>query len=321
MIIYHLISITLAVIIDCFIGDPSRWPHPVRWMGNFIALLDRHLNQGKYKKGKGIVLLLLVTTTVLVINLLVSWGAYEFHYIMGIIVEACLIATTISQKDLKTAALRVYKPLTDGDIEDARYQVSMIVGRDTEELDENEIIRATVETVAESIGDGITSSLFWAFIGGAPLAMMYRAVNTCDSMIGHKNEHYHVFGWASAKFDDVLNWIPSRITSFLMMLTNRVQYLKRKEAIKCWRVDAQKHPSRNSGFFEAAVALLLGIQLGGINYYNGLKSDRARMGISRRSLEKKDILHTIKIMQRAIFSFVIILWTGGGIIGIASAWF
>ena len=321
MIIYHLISITLAVIIDRIIGDPPHWPHPVRWMGNFIAMLDRCLNRGKHKKWKGIVLLLLVTITVLVISLLISWGAYQLHAVAGIIVEACLIATTIAQKDLGAAAMRVYVQLAAGDIENARYQVSMIVGRDTEELDEKEVTRAAVETVAESIGDGITSPLFWAFIGGAPLAIMYRAVNTCDSMIGHKNERYQDFGWASAKLDDILNWVPSRVTSFLMMLTNRTPHLKKKAAFKRWRTDAKKHPSPNSGFFEAAVALFLGVQLGGINYYGGIKSERAHMGICMRELEKKDILHTIKIMQRAVFAFVIILWIGGGIIAAAGAWF
>lgn len=321
MIIYHLISITLALIIDRIIGDPPDWPHPVRWMGNFIALLDRRLNRGRYKKWKGIVLLLLVTMTVLLMSFLISWSAYQLHAAAGMIVEACLIAVTIAQKDLGTAALRVYEPLAAGDIEKARYQVSMIVGRDTENLDEKEVTRAAVETVAESIGDGITSPLFWAFIGGAPLAIVYRAVNTCDSMLGHKNERYRDFGWASARLDDVLNWIPGRITTFLMMLTNRTPHLNRKEAFKRWYTDAKKHPSPNSGFFEAAVALFLGVQLGGVNYYKGVKSKRAHMGISRRELEKKDILHTIKIMERAVFAFVIILWIGGGIIAAAGAWF
>ncbi|GEN89517.1 adenosylcobinamide-phosphate synthase CbiB [Oceanobacillus sojae] len=321
MIIYRLISITLALIIDRAIGDPPHWPHPVRWMGNFISLLDRRLNHGKHKKRKGIVLLLLVTITVLFISLLISWGAYQLHPVAGIIVEAGLIAVTIAQKDLGAAALRVYEPLAAGDIESARYQVSMIVGRDTENLDEKEVTRAAVETVAESIGDGITSPLFWAFIGGAPLAIVYRAVNTCDSMIGHKNERYRDFGWAAAKLDDVLNWIPGRITTFLMMLTNRTPYLNRKEAFKRWYTDAKKHPSPNSGFFEAAVALFLGVQLGGVNYYKGIKSERAHMGINRRELEKRDILHTIKIMQRAVFAFVIILWIGGGVIAAAGAWF
>lgn len=321
MIIYHLISITLALMIDRIIGDPPQWPHPVRWMGNFIAMLDRRLNRGKYKKWNGIALLLLVTMTVLFISLLISWGAYQLHAIAGIIAEACLIAATIAQKDLGAAALRVYEPLAADDIENARYQVSMIVGRDTEELGEKEVTRAAVETVAESIGDGITSPLFWAFIGGAPLAIMYRAVNTCDSMIGHKNERYQDFGWASARLDDILNWIPSRVTGFLMMLTNRIPHLNKKEAFKRWHSDAKKHPSPNSGFFEAAVALFLGVQLGGVNYYRGIKSERAHMGICIRELEKRDVLHTINIMQRAVFAFVIILWIGGGIIAAAGAWF
>ncbi|MFD1064546.1 adenosylcobinamide-phosphate synthase CbiB [Oceanobacillus locisalsi] len=321
MIIYHLISITLAVIMDRFIGDPPNWPHPVRWMGSFIARLEKRLNHGRYQKWKGIALLFAVAITVLAISLLISWGAYQLHPAAGILAEACLIATTIAQKDLGTAARRVYEPLASGDMEQAHYQVSMIVGRDTEALEEEEITRATVETVAESIGDGITSPLFWALIGGAPLAILYREVNTCDSMIGHKNEQYQHFGWASAKFDDVLNWVPSRVTSFLMMFTNRIPYLKRKEALKRWREDARKHPSPNSGFFEAAVALFLGVQLGGINYYKGIKSERAHMGIRKRPLEKDDILHTIKIMQRAVLTFVIILWIGDGFLAAAGTWF
>ncbi|WP_152656891.1 adenosylcobinamide-phosphate synthase CbiB [Oceanobacillus sp. CFH 90083] len=320
MIIYHLISITLAVILDRMIGDPPQWPHPVRWMGNFIAMLNQRLNHGKHRKQRGGLLLLLVVITVLSISLLISWGAYQLHAAAGIIVEACLIVTTIAQKDLGAAALRVYEPLTAGDIKCARYQVSMIVGRDTDELDEKEVTRAAVETVAESIGDGITSPLFWAFIGGAPLAILYRAVNTCDSMIGHKNERYRDFGRAAAKLDDMLNWIPSRITSFLMMLTNRTPHLKRKAAFYRWLTDAKKHPSPNSGYFEAAIALFLSVQLGGVNYYGGIKSERAHMGINMRELEKKDILHAIKIMERTVTAFVMMLWIGGGIVAAAGTW-
>lgn len=321
MIIPHLISITLALIIDRIVGDPPDWPHPVRWMGKLISLLEKHLNHENHKRRKGIFLLLILMVVFFAVSLWVSWGAYQLHTIIGIIVEACMIASTIAQKDLGTAALRVYQPLAAGDLENARAEVAMIVGRDTDQLDEAEVTRAAVETVAESIGDGITSPLFWAIIGGAPLAIVYRVVNTCDSMIGHKNKRYQDFGWASAKLDDALNWIPSRITTFLMMLTNGTPHLKRKMAFKRWRTDAKKHPSPNSGFFEAAVALFLGVQLGGINYYQGVQSKRAYMGMKRRDLEKKDILHTIKIMHRAVFVFIIFLWIGGGLIAIARTWF
>lgn len=320
MVIHHLISMTLALVIDRIVGDPPNWPHPVRWMGMLIAKLDQYLNQGNHKKWKGILLLIIVLVTVFAATLLISWGAYQLHAFAGIVVEALIIATAIAQKDLGTAALRVYHPLSTGDLEKARQEVSMIVGRDTANLDEEGITRATVETVAESIGDGITSPLFWAVIGGAPLAMVYRVVNTCDSMVGYKNERYQNFGWASAKLDDVLNWIPSRITGFLMMLTNQTPNVKRKTAIKHWRIDARKHASPNSGFLEAAVALFLGVQLGGINYYKGVKSVRAYMGRNERMLEVKDILQTIKIMQRAVMAFAVFLWIGGGAVAAAIAW-
>lgn len=321
MIIHHLISITLALIIDRIIGDPPNWPHPVRWIGALIAELEKYLNKGNYRRWKGLLLLFLVTAIPLIITLLISWGAYQLHIVAGVVVEALIIATSIAQKDLKIAALRIYQPLSASKLEKARQEVSMIVGRDTAGLDEEGITRATVETVAESIGDGITSPLFWTAIGGAPLAVLYRAVNTCDSMVGYKNERYQDFGWASARFDDVLNWIPSRITGFLMMLTNDTPQLKKKAAVKQWYRDAKKHASPNSGFLEAAVALFLGVQLGGINYYKGIKSLRAFMGRNERKLVATDILHTIKVMQRAVFVFVIFLWIGGGTLAAAGTWF
>ncbi|MBN6205476.1 cobalamin biosynthesis protein CobD [Ralstonia pickettii] len=320
MVIHHLISMTLALIIDRIVGDPPNWPHPVRWMGMLIAKLDQYLNQGNHKKWKGILLLIIVSVVVFAATLSISWGAYQLHVLAGIVVEALVIATAIAQKDLGTAALRVYHPLSAGDLEKARHEVSMIVGRDTANLDEKGITRATVETVAESIGDGITSPLFWALIGGAPLAMVYRVVNTCDSMVGYKNERYQDFGWAAAKLDDVLNWIPSRMTGFLMMLTNHIPNIQKKTAFKHWRIDARKHASPNSGFLEAAVALFLGVQLGGINYYKGVKSVRAYMGRNERMLEVNDILQTIKIMQKAVMTFVVLLWIGGGVFAAAIAW-
>lgn len=320
MVIPHLISITIAWIIDRIIGDPPDWPHPVRWMGNLITKLDLRLNRGKHKRLTGSLFLFIMIMIAFWLSFLLVWGAYQIHLILGILVESIIVATTIAQKDLGTAALRVYNPLSEGELQRARFEVSMIVGRDTDNLDEEGITRATVETVAESIGDGITAPLFWSLIGGAPLAIVYRAVNTCDSMVGYKNERYAEFGWASAKFDDILNWIPSRITGYLMMITNDTPFMKKLEAMKHWRQDAKKHASPNSGFLEAAVALFLGVQLGGINYYKGIESKRALLGIKHRELEKKDILHTIKIMRRAVAVFMIFLWIGGAIFVVTSAW-
>lgn len=320
MVIPHLISITIAWIIDWFVGDPPNWPHPVRWMGNLIKRLNLRLNRGKHKKFTGILFLFIVIIIAFGLSFLLVWGAYQIHLIFGILIESIIIATTIAQKDLGTAALRVYNPLSEGELQRSRFEVSMIVGRDTDNLDEEGITRATVETVAESIGDGITAPLFWALIGGAPLAIVYRAVNTCDSMVGYKNARYRDFGWASARFDDVLNWIPSRITGFLMMVTKRTPHMKRQEAMKHWHQDAKKHASPNSGYLEAAVALFLGVQLGGINYYKGIESKRALLGMKHRELEKNDILHAIRIMRRAVAVFMIFLWIGGAIFVVTSTW-
>ncbi|MBD1221963.1 adenosylcobinamide-phosphate synthase CbiB [Virgibacillus halodenitrificans] len=320
MILHNLLSITFALIIDRLIGDPPTWPHPVKMIGSLILRLERFLNKGNHRKAKGIVLLVLI----LVIVFLVTWGivlaAYQIHSILGIAVEAMLIATTIAQKGLKEAALGVYQPLKDGDMEKAKQRVSMIVGRDTANLDESEITRATVETVAENCSDGITAPLFWACIGGAPLAMVYRAVNTCDSMVGYKNDQYLYFGWASARFDDVVNWIPSRLTGFCMMMANHSNILSKRQALSQLRQEAKKHPSPNSGWGEAAVAILLGVQLGGVNYYKGIKSERERMGQAIHQLQKEHIIQTNRIMTHTVWLFFILLWIGGGCIALTSTW-
>lgn len=241
-------------------------------------------------------------------------AAYRIHPMIGIIIETVMIATTIAQKGLKDAALNVYKPLARGEINQARRDLSMIVGRDTEGLAEQEITRGAIETVAENTSDGITAPLFWAMVGGGPFAMIYRAVNTCDSMVGYKNKTYEQFGFASAKMDDILNWIPSRVTSLLMVIVNRPAAGQTRKA--CWMVvkrDAKKHPSPNSGWGETAVAALLGIQLGGENRYQGVVSNRAVMGRKLVSLQKEHIIKSIAIMNSTTIFFVMFLWVMTGL--------
>ncbi len=229
IMVYHIYAITLAFLLDLLIGDPPKWPHPVKWMGMLIGRLDTKLNTGLHKKRNGIIMLLMVVLLVLVLTTGITYLAYQLHFIVGILVEAILISTTIAQKSLRGAGMEVYGPLVEGKMDEARLKLSYIVGRDTEKLDESEIVRGTIETVAENTSDGITAPLFWAFIGGASLAMVYRVINTCDSMVGYKNEKYSDFGWASAKLDDVVNWIPSRITGFLngISLSFQISYLEK----------------------------------------------------------------------------------------------
>ncbi|MBM7583835.1 adenosylcobinamide-phosphate synthase [Bacillus pakistanensis] len=320
MIAYHLIAITIAFILDIIIGDPLNWPHPVKWMGSYIAILEKWLNKGKHKGIKGFIMLFILIISILFIILPILWIGYSIHTFIGILIESILIMTTISQKSLRMAALDVLKPLTHNNLNEARIKLSYIVGRDTDSLSEEEIVRGTVETVAENTSDGITAPLFWGFIGGAPLALIYRCINTCDSMVGYKNERYKDFGFASAKLDDCVNWIPSRITGVILLLSQKPEYLSYKAAFTILLRDAKKHPSPNSGWGEAAIAASLGIQLGGINYYIGVKSNRARMGDPLVNLNQIHILKTVKIMHIACFFYLLLLWIGGVMFEITKAW-
>lgn len=320
MIVYHLISITLAYIIDLLVGDPPEWPHPVKWMGAMISFLEKRWNNGESKKRKGVAMLLFVLLIVFSIVFIIVLIGYKIHPFVGILLESIMISTTIAQKSLKVAALEVYHPLRAGHLVKAREKLSYIVGRDTDSLDEGEIARGVIETVAENTSDGVTAPLFWALIGGAPLAMVYRAANTCDSMVGHINDRFKEFGWASAKWDDVMNWIPSRLTGMIMLLGNRPE---KRSYRKAWMIlfrDAKKHPSPNSGWGEAAVAAIIGIQLGGINYYKGMVSNRAKMGDPLYPIDAEQIKKVNSILARTVFLFLLLLWIGGMIIDLAFTW-
>lgn len=316
----HLLSITLAIILDKIIGDPPSWPHPVKGMGKLIFLLDKKWNNGQKRRIKGLWMLMIVLLLTFLVSLFLIYISYQLHWWVGVMVEALLIATTIAQKSLKDAAIEVYEPLQANDLVMARRKLSYIVGRDTEQLEEEEIVRATVETVAENTSDGITAPLFWAFIGGAPLSLVYRAINTCDSMVGYKNDKYGEFGYYAAKCDDIVNYLPSRITAMLVLLFSRSPFYCKKEAWKLLFQDAKKHPSPNSGWGEAVTAILLGVQLGGVNYYKGKKSDRARMGKALQPLATIHILESTKIADKAVVCFYLFLVIGGIGFELANAW-
>ncbi|QJX60589.1 cobalamin biosynthesis protein [Niallia circulans] len=316
----HLISITIAIILDKLIGDPPGWPHPVKGMGKLISYLDQRLNKGSNRQLKGLWMLMSVLVLTFLLSCFLVYISYQLHWWIGVIIEALLIATTIAQKSLKDAAIEVYEPLQANDLVLARRKLSYIVGRDTGQLEEKEIVRATVETVAENTSDGITAPLFWAFIGGAPFSLVYRAINTCDSMVGYKNDKYREFGYYAAKCDDIVNYLPSRITAMLLLLVSRSPFHPKKKAWKLLFQDAKKHPSPNSGWGEAVTAILLGIQLGGINYYRGQKSDRARMGTALQPLGTKHIIESTKIANKAVVCFYLFLFIGGIGFELANAW-
>ncbi|MFC3210547.1 adenosylcobinamide-phosphate synthase CbiB [Planomicrobium okeanokoites] len=314
---FHILAIGIGLLLDRLIGDPPGWPHPVRWIGRYIMLMEKKLNKGRQAFRNGFIL----TGSLMSLVFLVVFGivacAYSVHPFSGIAVEALLIASGLAQKSLKVAAEEVYQPLINKDLEIAREKLSWIVGRDTDHLEESEITRGVVETVSENTSDGITAPLFWAFLLGAPGLWLYKAVNTCDSMVGYKNEKFEHFGFASAKLDDLLNFIPSRITGLLiLLLTKNRQTMTLGERLKLWFTDAPKHPSPNSGWLEAATAVQMGIQLGGVNSYNGVSSYRAVMGEPIHKLEALHIKEAVTHMQIATWAFFILFSLGGILLGL-----
>ncbi|WP_418300974.1 adenosylcobinamide-phosphate synthase CbiB [Lysinibacillus fusiformis] len=303
-----LIACIIGIIFDILVGDPPKLPHPVRWIGKLIQSQTALWNQGKWRKLRGMVMALAVVGTTMFVVTLILLLSYQVSLIFGVLVEGLLIGIGLAQRSLKEAALAVYEPLVKGDFAEARVKLSWIVGRDTEKLGEDEIVRGVVETVSENTSDGVTAPLFYAFLFGAIGLWGYKAVNTLDSMVGYKNETYKDFGMFSAKLDDVLNFIPSRITGFLIVLgtKNETSY-SFGQRVKRWAQDAKKHPSPNSGYLEAATAVQLGVQLGGKNTYQGVVSHRAIMGEKLVPLTKEHIMASIIHMRIAMVLFTLVM--------------
>ena len=304
-----MITAVAAFLFDALIGDPRSKFHPVVLIGKLISFLEKILRRdsdGYIKKiCKGGVLVSLV--------LAISYGAgvlililagFTKSFTVKIFIEAIVLSFMISPRSLAEAGRELYYLLTVGNLAQARYKVGWIVGRDTNYLNEPEIVRATVETVSENTVDGIISPLFYFAVGGLPLAVAYRAVNTMDSMLGYKNEKYLYFGRVAARLDDVANFIPARLTAILFIAAAFILNLDYKNAFEMMRRDAHKHPSPNGGYAEATVAGALNIQLGGINSYFGVPHFRAYMGDPNELLEPAHILGAIRLMYAATILFL-----------------
>lgn len=290
-----------AIALDWIIGDP-KWPtHPVIIIGRWIRRVENRLHprdkHTRWLRMKGVILTLSTTTLSFLVVLVVVHFANDIHPWLGYAVSTWLISTTIAIKGLKDAAYLVYNPLRTGNLADARKYTGYIVGRDTDALHEEELTRAVVETVAENIVDAVIAPLCFALLGGAPLAMFYRASNTLDSMVGYRNDRYRHFGWASARWDDVMNWIPARLTGIMLVLVALLTPgLSAPRAAAAIRRCAHLHPSPNSGIPESAVAGALGIELGGLNVYGGAASERARLGWPLRPRTQQDIVRAVRML-------------------------
>lgn len=298
----------VAAILDAFIGDPRSGWHPVVLIGKFIAFLEKILLRPEHapdrKNAAGLALVLAVLAATYGTVWLVLWLLAKLHPAAAYAGGALLLAFAITPRSLAEAGQEIKSLLDAGDLVQARIKVGWIVGRDTAALDTGEVTRATVETVAENIVDGIISPLFYAFIGGVPLALLYRAVNTMDSMVGYKSAKYLDFGMVAARVDDIFNYIPARITGLLVVIAAFILGYDAQGAAAMIHRDAAKHPSPNSGIAEAGVAGALGIRLGGLNYYGGIASQRAYMGEPLHQLAPEHIARTINIMYLATFLFI-----------------
>ena len=304
-----MITAVAAFLIDALIGDPRSKFHPVVLMGKLIIVLEyflrRDFDTSTKKILKGGLLVSIVVLTSYGVGALISITAGMAGSLTAkIFIEALILSFMITPRSLAEAGREIYYLLSAENLQQARYKVGWIVGRDTKNLNEAEITRATVETISENTVDGIISPLFYFAIGGLPLAVAYRAVNTMDSMLGYKNERYLYFGRIAARLDDVANFIPARITAILFLMSALILNLDFKNAFKMLVRDADKHPSPNGGYAEATVAGALNVRLGGLNYYFGEPHFRAYMGDPNESLQASHILAAIRMMYTATIIFL-----------------
>jgi len=283
-------QIIAAIVLDLILGDPRWLPHPVRLIGRFAIALETPLRKiFRNPRLAGVMTVLSVLMVVGLSTCAVIIAAGLLHPLAADAVSIMLLYTTFSARDLIDHSLNVYHRLKAGNLEEARKKVSLLVGRDTDSLDETGIVRATVESVAENTVDGVTAPLFFGIVAGPIGAMLYKAVNTLDSTFGYKNERYREFGWASAKLDDLANFIPARLTALMIPVAAVVLKLSPLNSLRILVRDRKKHPSPNSGLSEAAVAGALQVQLGGLNSYFGQPSFRPTIGDPVRELKKDDI--------------------------------
>lgn len=293
---YRLLAILTGFLLDCILGDPHWLPHIVRLMGNTISWIEKILYNISKKKLAGFLLVAVMAVLYGVCPFVLLNMLYSKYAIAAFVIESILIYQLIAPKSLFVESMKVYSKMKSGDIEGARSAVSMIVGRDTGVLSGDGIIRAAVETVAENTSDGVIAPMLFIVIGGAPLGMLYKAINTMDSMVGYKNEKYIDFGFCAAKLDDIVNWFPARLSALLMVAAAGLCGLNIKGAIKIFRRDRYNHASPNSAQTESVCAGALNVRLAGDAYYFGKLYKKPYIGDDIRPVEDEDIKRANKMM-------------------------
>ncbi|PIF02218.1 MAG: cobalamin biosynthesis protein CobD [Draconibacterium sp.] len=298
---YHIIALLTGFLLDKLLGDPLWLPHPIVAFGKSISFFTKKLNQGKHRIFKGaITAIFLITTTFIFFFFLIKYS-YQASPVLGIVIETIFVFFCLAGTTLVKEGKAVFQALEDS-LEAGRKQVSRIVGRDTSKLNENEIKAATLETLAENLSDGVIAPLFWFALGGVPGMMAYKMVNTLDSMIGYKNKEYLLFGRVAARIDDFANFIPARITAFLIAFCSGS-----KRALRFIFKYGNAHSSPNAGYPEAAIAGVLNVTFGGAHLYFGEWVSKPAIGETKRDFNKNDLTNTVKIIRRTEVVFVLLL--------------
>ena len=308
-----MLALIIAFGLDLVLGDPIYQWHPVRVLGRLIqkteSWLRKNVGEGRFS---GLLLALFIPSFTFVAVGLLCELAFQIHPFLKSILTVYFLFSAIAVKDLIQEGRKIYAYLTKDQLDQARKSLSRIVGRDTDDLSEAEVIRGAVEALAESFVDGILSPLFFAAIGGAPFAMTYKAINTLDSMVGHRTPQYRQFGFVSAKLDELVNWIPARVSWLVIGIG---AFFANERGMEAWRIGFEKGAAKtsnsNSVVPEAAFAGALGIQLGGTNYYQKCKVETPKVGYPMRSLEKDDIrraYHLVRVCAWVALGFALLIY-------------
>lgn len=303
----HMTAFFIGFLLDLVLGDPYALPHPVRLMGKLITGTEKILCKTRAKgqeahlrtelwRGIGLVLIVLASVGMAAAFLLVI--AYRLHPMLGAALECVMTYQMLAAKCLKTESMKVYQCLKHGSLEQAREAVSMIVGRDTKYLDEEGVVKAAVETVAENTSDGVIAPMLYLAAGGPVLGFLYKAVNTMDSMVGYKNDKYLYFGRAAAKLDDFVNFLPARVSACLMIAASFLagSHFSGTGAWRIYQRDRKKHASPNAGQTEAVCAGALSIRLAGDASYFGKTVNKPYIGEAVREIEYEDIRRANRLM-------------------------
>ena len=286
--------------LDLIIGDPQGYFHPIKLIGNLISFIENKLRKNctnaSQERASGAVLWFLVVLTSFIVPFVIIYTALKINYVLALIIESIMCYYILATKSLKDESMKVYTSLKNNNLQEARKNLSYIVGRDVEKLNESSVAKAAVETVAENTADGVIAPMLFIMLGGAPLGFMYKAINTLDSMVGYKSEKYINMGKFSAIADDVANYVPSRLSAFIMIAASFILNMNYNNAYKIFKRDRYNHKSPNSAQTESVCAGALNIMLGGDNYYGGVLVSKPTIGDNIREVESEDIVRANKLM-------------------------